>query len=168
MGKPKISGSDFGTLILRLALGGIFMAHGIIKLLPSSGGLEGFANVVGGLGIPGPPYGVAVAIVGAEVVGGLLVVLGLFARLGALALAAVMAGAIVFVHLQNGFFLTIMATPQQIGEWPANPAGNKIIPHGVEFNVALLAMSLQVLLGGAGEMALKAKPKKGGGGGGKA
>ncbi|MBN1442223.1 MAG: DoxX family protein [Planctomycetes bacterium] len=166
MGKPNLSGSDAGMLILRLALGGIFVAHGVAKLLPWGEGLETFSKTVGGLGIPGPAYPAAVAIVAAEILGGLMVVLGLFARVGALALAAVMAGAIYFVHLHSGFFLKVMVTPQDITAWPADAAGNKFIPHGIEFNVALLAMSLQVVLGGAGKMVLAARSKKGGAKGG--
>ena len=165
MGKPNLSGSDAGALILRLALGGIFVAHGVAKLLPWGESLESFSKTVGSLGIPGPAYPAAVAIVAAEILGGLLVILGLLPRLGALALAIVMAGAIYFVHLPSGFFLKVMATPQDIAAWSEAVKGKESIPipHGIEFNVALLAMSLQVLLGGAGKMVVAGKSKKGGG-----
>lgn len=156
MAGGKLSGGDVGLFFLRLALGGIFMAHGIMKLVPPSS-LQGFADSVAALGIPAlPPYPLAVAALAAEIGGGFLVVIGLFPRLAALSIAGVMAVAIWKVHLVNGFWMVIKAP--EAGFKP-----NEYIPHGVEFCVALLAMALCIVFAGAGKLAIGPKvipPKK--------
>ena len=153
MAGGKKTGVDAGLLILRLALGGIFIAHGVTKVI-SPEGVKGFADFVASLGLPVvPAYPLAVAAVTAEIGGGLLVVLGLFARPAALALAVVMAVAIWKVHWANGFWLAGEATKE-----------GKIL-NGMEYCVALLAMALCIVFAGAGS--ISALPKKGGGPGGK-
>jgi putative oxidoreductase len=151
MAGGKNSGLDAGLLILRLALGGIFIAHGVTKVI-GTGGVQGFADFVGSLGLPAavPPYPLAVAAVVAEIGGGLLVVLGLFARPAALALAVVMAVAIWKVHWANGFWLAKTAAKE-------GPIAN-----GMEYCVALLSMALCIFFAGPG--GVSALPKKGGGG----
>ena len=67
-----------------------------------------------------------------EFFGGLALVAGLFTRLTALALAADMLGAILFVHLKGGFFL----------------------PAGSEFALALLGTSATLAVAGAGAWSL--------------
>ncbi len=138
MADGKKTGLDFGLLVLRLALGGIFIAHGVAKVWgPGAPGLQGVSDFLGNLGVP-YPYPMAVATISAEIGGGLLVVLGLFARLGALSLAVVMAVAILKVHWKNGFFL-----PQKM-----EAAGH--IPNGYEYALALGCMALCILFAGAG------------------
>lgn len=138
----KRRGVDLGLLLVRLALGGIFIAHGVTKIM---GGIPEFAKHLGGLGIPEPQI-MAYATIAAEILGGLMVALGILPRIGALALAVVMGVAIFKVHLANGFFLVIKATQTiEAGSW---------IPHGVEYCVALLAMSLAVFFAGGGAYAL--------------
>jgi putative oxidoreductase len=154
MAGGKKTGVDAGLLVLRLALGGIFIAHGVSKVI-SPGGVNGFSDFVASLGLPGflPPYPLAVAAITAEIGGGLLVVLGLFARPAALALAVVMAVAIWKVHSKNGFWLA------------ASAAKEGPIANGMEYCLALLSMALCIFFAGAG--GISALPKKGGGGGGK-
>jgi putative oxidoreductase len=67
-----------------------------------------------------------------EFVGGILILLGLFTRIGALLLACVMLTAMFGVHWKNGFFLN-----------PTAP--------GIEFTVALLGMGLTLLIAGGGQ-----------------
>ena len=150
MAGGKASGADMGLLVLRVALGAIFIAHGIQKVT-AEGGVGGFADWLASLNVP-YAYPAAIAAVSSEIAGGLLVALGLFARIGALSLVGVMAVAIWKVHLPNGFFLKLSA------DKPGPLA------HGVEFNVALLAMALCIVLAGSGAISLvptKSKPKKG-------
>ncbi len=40
MAKGKTPGSDIGLLIVRVVLGGIFVAHGVQQLTTKGGGLE--------------------------------------------------------------------------------------------------------------------------------
>ena len=79
--------------IMRLIIGLLFACHGGQKIL-------GFP-----LGGHGPPEG-ALMITGAwiELVGGFLIALGLFTRLGALILCGEMAVAYFMVHAGGGFF----------------------------------------------------------------
>jgi putative oxidoreductase len=139
-----MSGKDFGLLVLRLALGGIMIAHGVGKLT-APGGVNKFADGLAALGFPGPPQAMAIAVIAGEIGGGALVILGLMAQLGAGAIALIMVGAIAKVHLNNGFFLKLEATE------PGKLA------HGYEYCLALLAMALCILFAGPGSMAIRIK-----------
>jgi putative oxidoreductase len=88
-----------GLLVLRIALGVIFLAHGYPKLAHLRGGaqMQGFF-VEHGL----PGYFVYVAGV-IETFGGGLVLLGLFTRIAALLLAMEMSVAIWKVHSVHGY-----------------------------------------------------------------
>jgi putative oxidoreductase len=75
-----------------------------------------------------------------EFLGGIGLVLGLLTRIAALGVAAVMVGAIVKVHLPNGFFMN----------WDLAPGKG----HGFETNLALLAMALACVIAGGGELSI--------------
>jgi putative oxidoreductase len=109
-------------LLLRLVLGAIFIAHGFAKI---SSGMHGFTSSVANLGFP-MPVAFAWAAALSEFLGGICVVLGLFTRWAALAIAAVMAVAVTQVHLDEGL----------VG--------------GYEFPLALLAIAVSLMLSGAG------------------
>jgi putative oxidoreductase len=85
------------TFLLRVALGTMFLAHGSLKLFVYT--LPGTAQFFGSLGLPG---WTAYAVVAAEMVGGLLLVLGVQARWVALALLPVLIGA-TWAHSGNGW-----------------------------------------------------------------
>ncbi|HEY6947112.1 MAG TPA: DoxX family protein [Candidatus Acidoferrum sp.] len=87
----------FGLLLLRIALGIIFFAHGYPKLAHMGGGVQEFF-VQHGL----PGYFVYISGV-LEVFGAVLLVLGLFARPAALLLAVEMSVAIWKVHSSKGY-----------------------------------------------------------------
>jgi putative oxidoreductase len=127
---------DVGLLVLRVVLGVIFAAHGAQKLFGSFGGpgLKGTAGFHGQLGIK-PPFLMAVVAGLAEFVGGILIAVGLLTPLAAVALILTMAVAVFTVHVKNGFF---------------NMNG------GYEFNLALAAMALTLLITGAGTLSLDA------------
>ncbi|WP_432797382.1 DoxX family protein [Poriferisphaera sp. WC338] len=96
--------SGLGPLLLRLMVGWVFIYHGTQKLFGWFDG-PGVANATEyfkTLNIPLPELAVYVAAWG-ELVGGVLLVLGLFTRPASLALAIIMAVAIYSVHLANGF-----------------------------------------------------------------
>lgn len=121
----------WGTALLRLTLGGVFLAHGIQKLVVWgwSGGAPFFQTA----GVPLPEIAAPLVTL-VETLGGALLLLGLGTRLAAAVLAVVMFVAAVTVHLPHGFFA----------------------PNGVEF-VLVLGVGLVVLvLQGPGALALGA------------
>ncbi|HEY2387312.1 MAG TPA: DoxX family protein [Candidatus Binatia bacterium] len=109
-------------ILLRAVLGAIFIAHGFRKL---DGNMPDFVRTVGHLGFP-VPAAFAWAAALSEFLGGICVLVGLFTRYAALAIAIVMAVAISKVHLHDGL----------VG--------------GYEFPLALLAIAAAVVLLGAG------------------
>ncbi len=115
--------------LLRLVTGVVFFAHGWKKFFVD--GVGGFTTFLGQLGIPAPGlFGPLVA--GIELVGGLLLVFGLFTRWAAIPLAATMLVAAATVHLKNGFFL----------------------PAGFEYTLVLFAANVNLFLAGPGAFAL--------------
>ena len=87
--------ADCAKLILRLAVGAVFMFHGWAKLQ----GLDVTAMFFGKIGIPMPQL-MAPFVAGVEFFGGALMILGLGARLMAFLLACVM---VVAVAQAKGF-----------------------------------------------------------------
>lgn len=92
---------DLGLLLLRAAVGGTLIAHGLQKLLVFT--LPGVVDSFTGMGIPFAPV-VAPAVAAIELIGGSLIVLGIGTRVAGLLAAAAMLGAIVTAHAGSGFF----------------------------------------------------------------
>jgi putative oxidoreductase len=108
----KISSADFGVLLLRVSLGLMFLAHSVVlKLLTY--GLPGTAAFFTQVGLPG---WLAYVTFGCEVIGGIMLVLGIQVRWVALALSPFLLGALVTVHLANGWVFT---APGGGWEYPA-------------------------------------------------
>ncbi|WP_178023848.1 DoxX family protein [uncultured Paenibacillus sp.] len=123
-------------LIIRLVLGFTMMAHGAQKLFGWFGGYgpKGTGGWMESLGIkPGVLMAVLAGL--AEFGGGLLVAAGLFTPIGAALLILTMIVAIASVHAKNGFWST---------------AG------GYEYNLLLIAVSVALILSGAGAYSLDA------------
>jgi putative oxidoreductase len=84
---------SMGKLILRLALGGLIVFHGIAKL---KGGIGFITETVTNAGLPAfLAYGVYIG----EVLAPFLVIAGLYSRIGALVIAINMLFAIGLVHV---------------------------------------------------------------------
>jgi len=90
--------APYGALVLRLALGIMFISHALLKILVfTPAGTEGF---FASLGVPG--Y-LAYPTMAAELFGGLALVLGIQTRAVSLALLPVLLGSIVLVHGAKGW-----------------------------------------------------------------
>jgi putative oxidoreductase len=88
MGAPATGPQDFGKLLLRLAVGGLMVLHGIHKL---SSGIDGIHKMLAAKALPDMlAYGIWLG----ELVGPALLILGLFSRLGGVMVAVDMAFAI--------------------------------------------------------------------------
>lgn len=91
------SSADLGAFVLRVSLGVLFLAHGLMKVLVF--GLPGTVGFFQSLGYP--PVLAYLTILG-EIGGGLLLIAGVFTRWIALALVPLMIGA-TLVHVSNGW-----------------------------------------------------------------
>lgn len=90
---------ELGKLIMRLALGVLVLLHGVAKI---TGGIGGISGMVASAGMPEfLAYGVYLG----EVVGPVLLILGLYARIGALLIAVNMLFAVALAHLDQLFLL---------------------------------------------------------------
>ncbi|MDE2160033.1 MAG: DoxX family protein, partial [Burkholderiales bacterium] len=97
-------------------------------------GLEGTGQFMASIGLT-PGYLMALLAGSAEFFGGLALLLGLLVRPAAAALAFAMLVAILSVHIGNGLFLA---------------------KNGYEYALALLAVSVSLLLSGAGRLSVDA------------
>ncbi len=121
-------------LALRIPAGLIFAAHGAQKLFGWFGGygLEGTGQWMASIGLQ-PGELLALLAGSAEFFGGLALVLGLLVRPASALLAFTMLVAIFGVHIGKGLFLS---------------------NGGFEYALALFAISISLLLSGAGRFSL--------------
>jgi putative oxidoreductase len=122
--------SQIGVALLRVSLGTMWIAHALLKWWVFT--LPGTAQFFASVGFPG---WMAHPVFVAELVGGLALVLGIYARQVSLALVPVMAAA-AWVHLPNGWVHT-------------SPGG------GWEYPVFLTVALLVQWLVGDGSLALR-------------
>jgi putative oxidoreductase len=131
--------NEYAVLILRLALGVVFFAHGAQKALGWFGGY-GFARTLAQfttrMHIPEP---LALLAIAAEFLGGLGLILGLLARVAATGIAVNMIVAIATVHYRMGFFMN----------WSGTKKGE-----GFEFHVLVLAIAVALIIRGAGALSI--------------
>lgn len=131
----------WATLPVRFALGAVFVAHGAQKVFGLWGGpgWAEFTSFPAPFGFMRPAWLWMGAAAVSELVGGALVILGLFTRLGAFLLACTMLTAIVGVHW-GAFFM----------------------PAGFEYALALLGMSIALLIEGGGNASIDKRLQSGG------
>jgi putative oxidoreductase len=127
---------DLAPLLIRVPLGIIFIAHGLDKWLGTFHG-GGFLKTLAAftqMGMPLPIVSSYLATFG-ELIGGILMLLGLMTPVGAFLIAVTMGVATFVVHLDGGLFA-------QDG--------------GFEYTLMLLAASLSVFISGPGKYSLDA------------
>ncbi len=98
------------ALLARTGLGAMFIAHALLKLFVFT--LPGTVQFFESLGLPGP---LAYVTIAAELVGGVLLVTGIKARVVAAALIPILLGA-VWAHHGNGW---VFNAPNGGWEYPA-------------------------------------------------
>ena len=130
MNSSDSSAMQLGIAVLRMSLGAMWIAHALLKLLVFT--LPGTAQYFASIGFPGF---LAYPVFAAELLGGVALLLGLYARQAALALLPVMAVA-AWVHAPNGWVHT-------------SPGG------GWEYPVFLIAASIALWLLGDGAAAIR-------------
>jgi putative oxidoreductase len=130
---------DVSLLIVRILLGIVIGAHGAQKLFGWFGGFgfDGTMNYF--TETIGLPYLVALVIIFVESLGMLALTLGLFSRVIAAILIAIMVGAIVSVHGEFGFFMN----------WSGSQGGE-----GFEFHLMTIALSSVLMINGSGVYSL--------------
>ena len=122
--------ADYGIALLRASLGIMWIAHALLKLFVFS--LPGTSQFFESVGLPGF---LAYPVFAVELLGGIALVLGIYARQAALLLAPIMAVA-TSVHIGNGWVHT-----SQGGGW--------------EYPVFLISASIALWLAGDGAFSLK-------------
>jgi putative oxidoreductase len=126
-------------LVLRLALGGVILPHGLQKAIGAFGGY-GFQGTMNyfteTLGIPWI-FGLAAIL--AETAGALALLLGLGTRVSAAVIGITMLTAMLTVHRPNGFFMN----------WFGDQKGE-----GVEYFLLALGLALALVLSGGGRYSL--------------
>jgi putative oxidoreductase len=132
----------YGSAVLRLAVGSVFVAHGAQKLFGVWGGgcLAGTAAFLTQLGLTPAAYPLAILVGLVEFGGGIMLILGALTLFAALALTINMAVAVWKVHLINGFFLNWNLVPGQ--------------GHGYEFNLVLIGALVSLMLTGPGALSV--------------
>ena len=124
------------SLILRVALGGVIFAHGAQKLLGWFGG-NGFEGTMSYFtSVMHLPWIIAFLVIMGESLGSVGLIAGVLTRFTAASFVVIMVGAIATAHLPYGFFMN----------WFGRQQGE-----GFEFHLLVIAMSLSLLVTGAGK-----------------
>ncbi|NQZ87984.1 MAG: DoxX family protein [Saccharospirillaceae bacterium] len=134
LNKILSTNAGFDALALRIPAAIIFIAHGAQKLFAWFGGygLEGTGQWMASIGLE-PGYQMALMAGSVEFFGGIALLMGLMVRPVALMLAVTMLVAIYSVHFVNGLFMSA---------------------NGYEFALALLAISVSLVISGAGKFSV--------------
>ena len=91
--KDFLRNNDLGLLILRIAVGGLMLFHGIAKVM---GGYVFIENMLTPMGLPGF---IAWGSVAAELLGSIMILIGLWTRAASVVMMGNMAVAILMAHL---------------------------------------------------------------------
>ena len=126
----------FSYWMPRVILGCVMFPHGAQKLFGWFGGF-GFTNTMTYFTqTAGLPWIIAFLVVIGESLGSIGLIVGFLTRLSALGLICIMMGAIITVHIPNGFFMN----------WFGKQAGE-----GFEYHLLVIGMSIPLLINGGGK-----------------
>lgn len=133
----RMSRSDTGLFVLRVALGLIFFLHGWMNIVS---GRESFIREMLSMAGWSLPDVLLWFVAGLELFAGLALILGVVTTWASLALVGEMVVAVTLFHLRQGFF--IIAIP------------NVPLAYGFEYHIALIGGLLCIGLAGPGGWAL--------------
>jgi putative oxidoreductase len=143
---------SWGTALLRVMLGVIYVAHGYlgyaVVTVPE---LAGYVTRMG--------YPLLISellgwyLVLAHLLGGGLILVGLWTRAAALAQVPIMASAVFLLHGPQGFFVRGMTID--------TPQGQQVIAAGYEFALLVLVATIALILLGPGAMAVDGVRRRG-------
>ncbi|QRV14249.1 DoxX family protein [Haloterrigena salifodinae] len=134
--RPSETAARWSPVFIRLALGITMVVAGVGKVFatgPKAMGIEGFAGFLASLGVPLPTimaWGVGLL----ELVGGILLLVGLAVRITSALIAIDMFVATVLYHLPNGY-----------------PAGSD----GIELTLVLSLIAVALVLSGPGALSIE-------------
>ena len=130
---------DWVLAIARIILGVVFFPHGAQKMLGWFGG-HGFKNTIQYFTTQAKlPSVLAFLVIGIEFFGSLELILGLFSRIAALGIIALMVGAVLKVHVLHGFFMN----------WAGTQKGE-----GFEYHLLAIALALLIVVKGSGALSV--------------
>jgi putative oxidoreductase len=138
-GKLIATKRDWIAPILRWTLALVILPHGLQKAFGWFGG-HGFEGTMGFLtGSMGLPAAIAFLVIAAELLGPLGLAAGFLSRVAAFGVGAVMVGAVLTVHVHNGFFMN----------WSGGSGGE-----GFEYHLLVLGLVLAILIKGGGALSV--------------
>jgi putative oxidoreductase len=128
---------NYAVVPLRLALGIIFIYHGLQKAFGFFGGpgIEGFAGMLTHINIPYPQI-LAIIVASIELIGGIFLFLGTLVRLSATSILMVMLVALAKIHFANGF---------------------SIMKGGYEYILLIILTCIAVIISGPGSLSITRK-----------
>ncbi len=100
-GAGSATAVDLAAFLLRISLGGLFLAHAYLKCFVFTP--KGAAGYFASLGVPG---WFAYLTIAAETLGGIALILGFQTSIMALLLIPTLLGAAILAHGKNGFWFT--------------------------------------------------------------
>lgn len=124
---------DLAPLLLRVAIGVVFVAHGYQKIFDM--GIGNFAGFLSQLNVPLPLF-FAYVVSYVELLGGVALILGFLTHWASKLLAINMLAALFLVHITKGIFVS---------------------NGGYEFVLVLLAGAISLMITGAGKWSVDAR-----------
>jgi putative oxidoreductase len=145
--------ASWGVTLLRLMVGVIYVVHGYVGYAVVT--VPALAGYVVRMGYPLLVSELlAWYLVIAHVIGGALLVLGLWTRAAAIAQLPIMASAVFLHHWRQGFLMRGMTVD--------TPQGPQAIAAGYEFSLLVLVATVTLVLAGPGAASVDATRRRGG------
>jgi putative oxidoreductase len=131
--------NEYTLALLRIVLGVLFFVHGAQLTLGWFGGYGFHGTMQFFTQTMGIPAVFAFLAIMAQFLGGIGLLVGFLSRVAVLGIAAVMAVAVIKVHLANGLFMN----------WSGAQKGE-----GFEYHLLVIAIAIVILVKGAGALSI--------------